>query len=523
MNKKLDVYYKSQSAQSLDDCLKVYSGYVKDVQENLHTLEINCEDRTEMILDQKLPIRRTPISDDLPEKRRDVPIPIAYGVLDRAALIYNSLTEIDANKHYVAIADDFPIKSCSRPKVFLDNSYCNISKSPEFFQSLKESTVYKGLNKNQYIDSEDESHLGEDNSIIFETQYDVSFLDMNQFYPDGSPVSANIVEVLQKSDVAFKDASYSLKWDYSPTYVEQNGLPEGDPNEGFAVCPVRPHTDIQGLNPSNNFYYTYFMPSSDFEGFPQIQRDNQDWLWDMNQYFYGGNILGNQVFFDIRSLNMISAETIETFPSQNILNVMPHIDENQDDIEFKSRIGITYSIDSKINFGDYEISPLPSSNIVNFRTEISFMCGTRGIEHLILDDTPITGYSYQDTDGDSFVDIEHHHSAKSTVQWWGTDDISNRGIEIGNRYYSSNYGYSTFQAEGKALEYLKFNSLKVHKQAILKGFDNFKLYAKVEGRVDNIYGRYTGEALSASSSTASATTETPSNSEGSSSGGGGGY
>ena len=31
LNKKLDIYYKSQSAESLNDCLKVYSGYVKDV------------------------------------------------------------------------------------------------------------------------------------------------------------------------------------------------------------------------------------------------------------------------------------------------------------------------------------------------------------------------------------------------------------------------------------------------------------------------------------------------------------
>ena len=47
MNKKLNIYYKSQSAQSLDDCLKVYSGYVASINENIDNITISAEDRTE--------------------------------------------------------------------------------------------------------------------------------------------------------------------------------------------------------------------------------------------------------------------------------------------------------------------------------------------------------------------------------------------------------------------------------------------------------------------------------------------
>ena len=529
MNKKLDVYYKSQSAQSLDDCLKVYSGYVKDVQENLHTLEISCEDRTEMILDQQLPIRRTPVSDDLPEKRRDVAIPIAYGVIDRAALIYNSLTEIDANKHYVTIADDFPIKSCLKPKVFTNDSYSNISKVPELFLTVKDAgeagTIYKGLNKNQYYDYQDENHLGEDNSIIFETQYDASFLDLFDFYPDGSPISANIVEISQETGVAFKDGSYSLKWNYLDTWVAENGLPEGDADEGFVVCPLRPHTDKEGVNETNDFYSSYFMPSSDFEGFPEAQRQGQEWLWDLNNFFYGGE---NTAFLDLRSLNMISVETIEKFAqSASILERMPSANKDLPDIFFKSRMAVTYSCDTKLNFGDYQIYPIGSPLINYFgntnRPGINFLVGTTNLAMFQQEYTPSEDYSYT-TDDNGFVQTEHHHNSKLNISYVGTDDVANTVLEIGNRtYYEDGNTFSVINSQGKAVEYLKFTHLKIYKQAILTNFSQYNLYAEVEGRVDNIYGRYTGEPMTALSSTENETTETPGSSAGTSSGGGGGY
>ena len=117
-----------------------------------------------------------------------------------------------------------------------------------------------------------------------------------------------------------------------------------------------------------------------------------------------------------------------------------------------------------------------------------------------MDETPSEDYSYT-TDENGFVETEHHHNSYSNVDFVETDDVSNTIIEIGNRhYYEDGNSFSVINTQGKAVEYLKFTSLKIHKKAILNGFDKFKLYAEVEGRVDNIYGRYTGEPLSASSS-----------------------
>ena len=127
LNKKLDIYYKSQSAESLNDCLKVYSGYVKDVQENIDFLTITVEDRTEVSLKNELPIRKTSLSEDLPEDKRDVLIPIVYGVVDRCPLIYKDATILGLdNKHYNTIADDFFISECKNPKIFINDSYPSI-------------------------------------------------------------------------------------------------------------------------------------------------------------------------------------------------------------------------------------------------------------------------------------------------------------------------------------------------------------------------------------------------------------
>ena len=43
INKKLNIYWKSQSAKNIDDCLRVYSGFVQDVFENSSKLEITAE------------------------------------------------------------------------------------------------------------------------------------------------------------------------------------------------------------------------------------------------------------------------------------------------------------------------------------------------------------------------------------------------------------------------------------------------------------------------------------------------
>ena len=45
MNKKIEIFFKSQSAESIDDCLKVYTGYITDITENKLDIQIEAEDK----------------------------------------------------------------------------------------------------------------------------------------------------------------------------------------------------------------------------------------------------------------------------------------------------------------------------------------------------------------------------------------------------------------------------------------------------------------------------------------------
>ena len=50
INASVDIYYKSQSAISLNDCIKVYTGHVKEITEKSDFVGLEIEDRTEQVL-----------------------------------------------------------------------------------------------------------------------------------------------------------------------------------------------------------------------------------------------------------------------------------------------------------------------------------------------------------------------------------------------------------------------------------------------------------------------------------------
>ena len=79
MNKKITIYMKSQAAESLADCLEVYSGYIKNIKESLGVLSFSAEDKTDEVLNKKVPYRFVRDDINIPERYRNKPIPIVYG------------------------------------------------------------------------------------------------------------------------------------------------------------------------------------------------------------------------------------------------------------------------------------------------------------------------------------------------------------------------------------------------------------------------------------------------------------
>tara|TARA_R100001594_G_scaffold123317_1_gene159727 strand:- start:3946 stop:5856 length:1911 start_codon:yes stop_codon:yes gene_type:complete len=498
LNKKLEIYYKSQSAESLDDCLKVYSGYIKDVEENIDSLRITVEDRTEVSLKNELPIRKTSFSEDLPEDRRDRPIPMVYGVVDRCPLIYRDATILGSdanfglNKNYNTIADDFFIRQCVKPKIFVNNGYPNISKELSLFEVSKPNSIYQGLTQNQYDDQTD------DNSIIFESQVDIEEIDFDSGgFNNGSPISYNMVEVNLGSRVSFESGKYTLEWDFNDSYDK----PEGDADSSKKSVPILPYEDTDGVTESNKVYDSYLQPSN-YALFPEIIQNspNHIWSWGKNKnYFEFDN---GYVFNELRGVSLVLFKILENFPSESdTVKALTNVNEDNDDVEIKARVSVDYAVEAEITQGAYQTnidaSPdweRPQLNLNYGRTTL------KEIKFGVINDGDT--YNSIDNDGDGYEDIIEHHKGDlsgsvGNYDWYYVDNPSEKSLEMSNRWFDfgSETGSSVLDRHGKAMSWLKIKHLKVYKQAIVEDFDKRDLYAEVEGRVDDTLGRYTGESF----------------------------
>tara|TARA_Y100001963_G_scaffold93562_1_gene128894 strand:+ start:1680 stop:3575 length:1896 start_codon:yes stop_codon:yes gene_type:complete len=490
LNKKLDIYYKSQSAESLNDCLKVYSGYVKDVQENIDFLTITVEDRTEVSLKNELPIRKTGLSEDLPEDKRDVLIPIVYGVVDRCPLIYKDATILGLdNKHYNTIADDFFISECKNPKIFINDSYPSISKELSLFQDSKDNTIYQGLTQAQYDDDTD------DNSIVFEAQVDIEELDFDSGgFNNGSPIAYNMVEVNSESKVAFESGKYTLEWDFNDSYSNT----EGDVDASKKSVTILPYEDTEGVTESNKVYDRYLQPSN-YAPYPQIIQNssNHIWSWGRNKDYFEFD--SGSVFDTLRGTNIILFKILENFPSQSdTVTSLENSNPDSDDIEVKSRVAVDYALEAEITQGAYDINIATSPDWDRPQLNLNYGRTTVKEIHFGIVSSSDT-YNSTDTDGDGFEDVIEHHKgdlsgSSGNYDWHYVDNPSEKTLEMSNRWANSmGSNYLILDRHGKAMSWLKIKYLKVYKQAIVQDFNKRDLYAEVRGRVDDMLGRYTGQ------------------------------
>ena len=88
LNKPVDVYYKTQACKTLDDCMIIYKGRIRRFEHDHKKVKIQLEDLTEDKLSKKVPISKTGFGENLyNEDHKNMPIPIIYGHVDRAATI----------------------------------------------------------------------------------------------------------------------------------------------------------------------------------------------------------------------------------------------------------------------------------------------------------------------------------------------------------------------------------------------------------------------------------------------------
>ena len=106
LNKTVEVYYKTQSCKTLDDCVLLFRGDIRKFTHDSKVVKIELEDLTEGNLSKKLPIANTGFGGNLYNKEhKNQPIPMVYGSVEKAPAIpfidiqaQNDETDIDITK-----------------------------------------------------------------------------------------------------------------------------------------------------------------------------------------------------------------------------------------------------------------------------------------------------------------------------------------------------------------------------------------------------------------------------------------
>ena len=90
INEECNLYWNTQSAKNSEDSLRIFKGYVRRVSHTDSEVTIQLEDLTEKNLHKNIPTQRTSPNYSLVDKYRDVPIPIAFGILRNAPAVLDS-------------------------------------------------------------------------------------------------------------------------------------------------------------------------------------------------------------------------------------------------------------------------------------------------------------------------------------------------------------------------------------------------------------------------------------------------
>ena len=108
INKYVNIYYKSQSCTSIDDCALVYRGVIKTIKHNSKTIDFKLEDLTENKLEMEIPVSNLGYSKNIySPKYLGKEIPIHYGYLNRApSVLWVDNEDIYESGHIHVITDD---------------------------------------------------------------------------------------------------------------------------------------------------------------------------------------------------------------------------------------------------------------------------------------------------------------------------------------------------------------------------------------------------------------------------------
>ena len=451
MNKKLTIYFKSQSADNIDDCLLVYSGYIKDIKENADLVTIELEDKTEDTLHKDLPLEFVKDDIDLPDKYKNKRVPMVYGYVEKAPCVYYNLYTSaleNGSTKYSITPDSFAIGSIVNPSVLDNDTYLTIRENATLFAEQSEGTLYESIPTQQFVVASNMIFVDKNVSNYATNDFEGNISSVNT-----SPIGYNYVEIENKSDVVFSGGSYTIRY-------QENGFKE-------KTTPIQMFDDVNSETPSTKIDGAY-LDVKNFTDMPSFIADDEYWAWGKIGFYQ----LDETELFPYQPVgeNIINFEAKEFCTESSVLKELDI--DGEESKELKQIVTLEFDLET--------IAEL-HGNIV----------GANAISYprLFFKWTDNTSEIWDIDDSDQINDIFVKSGVTDNLY---TKNITNNIFTIGCREFVN--GEFVFRNQNGTLQYLKLNELKINRVAILKDFIKYEIYADVNGRVDDVAGTYTGTA-----------------------------
>jgi len=474
MNKKIEIFFKSQSAESIDDCLKVYTGYITDITENKLDIQIEAEDKSHDILSIDLPDNFVPDESNVPSRYYNKPLPIVYGFVEKAPCLYYQLYESSlelGQSKYSVVPDLFFLQDIKDIYIFTNNIYCKIKPQADLFEDESSNTMFESVNPTQYEIIA--STIFIDKSVNVDEIIETSD-GINSF--DASPIGYNYVEVETISKLKFSNGKY---------YVRGTRSDSGD---FMYEAKVGAYKNSDGTEISSHNDNEIYLMVKDWGNLPDDYKDDKIWASGTPPVptFEIDQTTGERFDF----LNGESVITFEAEPYVQDSNILKQLitgnsTDNQQTVDIHSRVSCFRNVECRFsNFNQYE-----QSNPV-------FFYKMNDITGELFD------FQEQQTDATTMFEFQTMttptNNQQSEIKL--SNDITNNLLTMTQRRFQPLTSERTvLRPFGQRcnIDYIKISDFSLKRESVLNNFINYEIFADVFGRVDNQHNDFTGEIGSA--------------------------
>ena len=323
LNKYVDIYWKSQSATALEECLPVYKAVIKRVDHDYKNVKLILEDLTQGVLHKEIPTSIVPIANAYNEKNVNKTIPMVYGRVDKApCILWKDLSQDTATEKYIyALPDryDMPITNTT-----YSQHYGNDLVTP--FQNTSLSVfagtylyVLNDYHHHAYAESSQAytsgvQIIGEDNKVKLVQSF-------NAELPANS-VADNIVQVVQRriastwSLIDLVEEFFGVQYNYlgedDNIYISnpENAISKDDSLYlQYSGIPDNSVSSLEDINTEEGLItLDSFRTGNDLGNYSDDDSALEKWHWDDNEVGGGGT--------DVTLFSMVASSSSSEMANQ---------------------------------------------------------------------------------------------------------------------------------------------------------------------------------------------------------------